>query len=99
MQIGRFTFAPPKPIGWQGVDLYGAGIYAILSGGSQWTVVYIGQSGDVGERVGPTHHKWTCWQRFPNLHVSFLSMPNSTERERLAIEGELIKQFNPPCNG
>lgn len=98
MKIGRFTFAPPKPIGSQGVNLYGAGIYAILSGGT-WTVVYIGQSGDVGERVGPSHHKWDCWQRSPNLHVAFLSMPGSTERERLAIEGELIREYRPRCNG
>lgn len=37
--------------------------------------------------------------RYPNLHVAFLAMPGSTERERLVVEGELIRQFNPPCNG
>lgn len=71
----------------------GAGVYIILK---QKTALYVGQTGDFSSRFRD-HHKEAAWNRQGADLMAVLSV--STERERLAIEADLIKAYNPTCNG
>jgi len=69
------------------------GVYLILK---QNTVLYVGQTGDLSERFD-AHHKESCWRRNQADRMAVKGV--STEKERLQIEADLIKAYNPTCNG
>lgn len=78
------------------------GVYAITratpnqSGGQTHTILYVGQTGDLSERFDD-HHKEDCFnKRSANCHCVHLE---ANEKTRLAIESDLIANYNPPCNG
>ncbi len=76
----------------------GPGLYVILDDAR--SIVYIGQSSKVRYRVGPSHHKWSCFHaRATNPHVAFLCMPRATKQSRTGLERVLIKIHQPSCNG
>ncbi|HBP17393.1 MAG TPA: hypothetical protein DEA08_06330 [Planctomycetes bacterium] len=95
------SFTDPVPVD-QGVNCPCAGVYIIIgkrSWEANWFAIYVGQTGDVDKRVGPSHHKWDCWrQKSSNPHVIFHAMRNSTEDQRRAVERALISALDPPCN-
>ena len=70
-----------------------SGVYVILK---QQLALYVGQTGDFSSRFRD-HHKEAAWTRQGADRMAVLGV--STERERLAIEADLIKAYNPPCNG
>ena len=78
------------------------GVYAITraesnaTGGATHTVIYIGQTGDLSERFDD-HHKAACFSR--NKANRICVHVEANEKTRLAIEADLIKSYNPPCNG
>ena len=78
------------------------GVYAVTraaanpSGGQTHSIVYIGQTGDLSERFD-AHHKGECFGRRGGTHMCVQVEGN--ERVRLAIESDLIANYNPPCNG
>jgi excinuclease UvrABC nuclease subunit len=69
------------------------GVYLILK---QNTVLYVGQTGDLLRRFD-AHHKEPCWLRHQADRMAVTGV--SGERERLQIESDLIKAYNPACNG
>ena len=82
-----------KPVG---------GVYAMTraipntTGGSNHSILYVGQTGDLSERFD-NHHKQECFtRRGANRHCA---MVEENEQARLAIEQDLIAAYNPPCNG
>lgn len=81
-----------------------AGIYAILAKRVDGTydIIYIGESGELGTRIGPNHHRWDCWQRHSGygLQFAYRLYPASgyTKDQRLEIEKRLIDLNNPICN-
>lgn len=66
-----------------------------LAGGGTHTTLYIGQTGDLSERFD-CHHKAPCWERRQANCISVLVEQN--EGRRLAIETDLVRAINPPCN-
>jgi excinuclease UvrABC nuclease subunit len=69
------------------------GVYLILK---QKTVLYVGQTGDLLRRFD-AHHKESSWRHHQADRIAVVVV--SSERERLQIESDLIKSYNPVCNG
>ncbi len=75
-----------------------SGVYVILGRNSQpepWTVVDIGESGTVRERV-ENHDRAPCWNR-QGYNQLAVAAYYCAEAQRMRIEQELRAQFNPPC--
>ena len=103
IKIGNYEFEGPWELS-QKDFLDRAGIYAILCYRLQAerpTVVYIGQSGEMGTRLA-NHERAACWRRNCSgaLYVAVLWTPSSTwtASQRRAVERRLIAQYNPVCN-
>ena len=84
-----------------------AGIYAIMYKQDVtrdlYTLVYIGESGNLNDRgFYQSHHRYNCWisragsER--NIYIGTYLMPNSTDEQRREIEGGLINRLDPACN-
>jgi len=80
-----------------------AAIYVILcvDKDGNWTVLDIGQTGELGERID-THDRKKCWaEKCPNnnIWVCVYKMPsdNYTKQDRLNLEKKIRNQYNPPC--
>ena len=58
--------------------------------------LYVGQTGDLSTRF-VDHHKESAWKKRGATHINILT--NSSERDRLQIEKDLIDGNNPCCNG
>ena len=82
-----------------GTDFKSVGaVYMVLRKGSQngnYDVLYVGQTGDLSERLD-NHHKKPCFNRNRKTHVG--AMAESAEARRLNIEADLIRNYNPGCN-
>jgi hypothetical protein len=70
---------------------------------NQYTLLYIGQTGDAQARLDKTHHKYSSWTQHMNngLFVAFQLLPSNqyTIEDRLRIESTLIYKYQPVCNG
>lgn len=71
------------------------GVYVVLKSATDGTI-YIGQTGDLSERFD-AHHKASCLDRYGKTHIGVHL--ESSEARRLAIESDLIANYQPPCNG
>ena len=74
-----------------------SGVYAILGkrdGGTHYSVIDIGESKSVKERV-ETHDRAPCW-RGRNMPL-LCAVYYCNEPERMKVERELRLAFNPPC--
>lgn len=60
------------------------------------TRIYVGQTGDLSERID-NHHKQDCFEENDANCICVHS--ESNEDKRLEIEADLIDNYNPPCNG
>lgn len=58
--------------------------------------IYIGETGDLSERFD-NHHKSDCFEKYKANCISVYA--NDSRKERLAIEQDLIANYQPPCNG
>lgn len=61
----------------------------------QWAALYVGQTGSLRKRI-PTHQRWPGAKRFGATHIH--ARVEWIERERLAIEADLIQGLQPPMN-
>lgn len=101
--IGKYSFDGPYSLDSKDfIDR--AAIYAILclnTSTNKYTVVYIGESGEVGTRLS-NHNKKYCWRNHcaTSLHVAIFYTPTNrySMEDRLRIESELIDQYDPDCN-
>ena len=76
-----------------------AGIYVIwCKTGEQWTVLDIGETTDVKERVS-NHDRADCWARHCSgkIYYSATYTPNLQQSGRIAIEQRLRDLTDPPC--
>jgi len=69
-------------------------VYVVLQTRSDG-LIYVGQTGDLSERFD-SHHKKDCFVRYGRTHVGV--HPEASERSRLAIEQDLLKNYRWPCN-
>lgn len=75
-----------------------SGVYVILgrsSHGVQWTVVDVGESGNVCERVD-CHDRSPHWKRQGHGELAVAAI-YCDEKNRMLIERELRQQFSPAC--
>ncbi len=63
---------------------------------SNFTILYIGQTGDLSIRFDD-HHKQACFDRNSKTHIGIHL--ESTESSRLAVEADLLANYSPVCNG
>ena len=59
-------------------------------------VIYVGQTGDCSERFD-AHHKADFVGVHSATHIGLLI--ENAEARRLAIETDLVGEYDPPCNG
>ena len=71
--------------------------FAKESSPGRWTPLYFGQTGDLSERFDD-HHKMGCAKRNGATHIH-AHVSEGGERARLDEESDLIKKWNPTCNG
>ena len=73
-------------------------VYAILKEAPimHYSVLYIGQTGDLRERFDG-HHKQACFDRNGKTHIA--AYPEPTESRRFNVEADLVRNYNPICNG
>lgn len=71
-------------------------VYAVLNqNGSNFTILYIGQTGDLSDRFD-NHHKQGCFDRHNKTHIAI--HPEPSESRRFDIEADLVRNYSPPCN-
>lgn len=82
-----------------------AAIYTIWTHDSvsdKYPLLYIGETGDLGQRIDKNHHKYQCWlnHAVAGLFIGIRLMPSSiyTQQQRKNEEQRLISLYNPPCN-
>lgn len=99
--IGDQTFVcvPLKDADFKDV----AAIYVILcvQQGGVWTVLDVGQTGELGTRID-SHDRRACWERNcpgKNIWVCVYPMPSSryTKEDRLEFEQSLRTKYDPSC--
>ncbi len=83
--------AYPKNSSWNAV----AGNYAILRQVSGGTVVYVGESANLRDRMA-CHHRQPCFDRNAWTHLAFRGEGSAVRR--LAIESDLMAKYKPTCN-
>lgn len=89
----QFTLYP-----WGTVFKPVCAVYAMLKLATDGTyyVQYVGQTGDCSERFD-FHHKESCFRSHGVTHIGLLI--ENSEQRRFAIETDLVRAYNPPCNG
>ncbi len=105
MKIGSYDFDGPFQLeNWNAPRR--AGVYCVLhkDNSNSYNVDYVGESEDLSDRGFPwNHHRSNCWVREAgsrsNVYITVYYMPSSTKQQRTAVESELIRQYNPTCNG
>ncbi|MHB8764583.1 MAG: GIY-YIG nuclease family protein [Deferrisomatales bacterium] len=75
------------------------GVYVVLKrrpgGRSTYDILYVGQTSDLSQR-SDDHHKQWCFDRNAKTHIGVRVV--STEQERLAIERDLLGNYQTACN-
>jgi hypothetical protein len=94
---GPFPFATAPKHSWSGI--YAVCAYDATWGPRPYRIIYFGESGNMAERVTPSHENFPAWVRAAgtrfNLYVAF---HNVTRLERMTVEKRLIEHYNPACN-
>ena len=71
-------------------------VYIILKkSDTNFSVLYIGQTGDLSERFD-NHHKRPCFDRHSKTHIGI--HPVSSKSHRFDIETDLVRNYSPVCN-
>jgi hypothetical protein len=89
------------PIGTAYRVIPGVYIFCKLALNGRWDPVYIGEAGDLNERVNVNlhlHHRWECIRRHSATHICTLHVPGN-DQQRLAIETDIRAATpNSLCN-
>ena len=78
-------------------DTPGNYIYSQESSPNRWRPVYIGETGSLRDRLAD-HEKERCATRNGATHIHAHTSSNDAPTRR-AEESDLIKKWNPVCNG
>ncbi len=72
------------------------GLYLVLKKQpGNYGILYIGQTGDLSERFD-NHHQSPCFTRNGKTHIAVRG--EGSEQRRLAIETDLIRNYQTSCN-
>jgi len=82
-----------------------SGVYALLchkhSEKHHYSILYIGEAGNVHERLtSGNHNGLKCAEKVCSnvLHFGVYDTIDLSRKERLEIEKDLTNKYNPPCN-
>jgi len=98
MSINIANYHAEGPFGNDNYLQPGSGVYVILGRRNitaSWTVVDIGESENIRERVA-NHNRALCWRGQGHSELSVAAI-YADERNRTIIERQLRSQYNPPC--
>ena len=71
-------------------------VYTVLKRNtSNFTILYIGQTGDLSDRFD-NHHKQSCFDRNGKTHIGIHL--ESSESRRFDIETDLVRNYSLVCN-
>ena len=71
-------------------------VYTVLKRNtSNFTILYIGQTGDLSDRFD-NHHKQSCFDRNGKTHIGIHL--ESSESRRFDIETDLLRNYSLVCN-
>ena len=71
-------------------------VYTVLKrSGTNSSILYIGQTGDLSDRFD-YHHKRPCFDRNGKTHIGIHL--ESAESRRIDIETDLVRNYSPICN-
>lgn len=71
-------------------------VYTVLKkSGTNYTILYIGQTEDLSERFD-NHHKQACFDRNGKTHIGVHAEPSETKR--FAKETDLVRNYKTSCN-
>lgn len=73
-----------------------SGVYAVVCAGSSTTLLDVGESADVRDRV-ENHDRKSCWKRNCSSTIKYAAHYISGEKERKKIEQAIRKQSKVPC--
>lgn len=72
------------------------GVYLVLKRKiSNYGILYVGQTGDLKQRFD-CHHKQGCFDQNAKTHIGVRAV--SSDKERLAIERDLLDHYKTTCN-
>lgn len=73
-------------------------VYAMskINANGNYVIIYIGQTGDLSSRP-LNHHKTDCFDK--NGAAKLLIRTEGNEKKRFEIETDLVRKYNPTCNG
>lgn len=73
------------------------GLYLVLKKqpDGRYAILYIGQTGNLSERFD-NHHQSACFTRNGKTHIAVRG--EGSEQRRLAIETDLIRNYQTSCN-
>lgn len=75
-----------------------AGLYIFAQSGPQgWRAIYIGQAGDLNDRLTNAHEKMPCIKENGATHLHLAVAPDD-EEVRKQQETDLIARWQPVCN-
>jgi hypothetical protein len=94
IKIGGYSF--DGPYGLTSSLEKRSGVYAILCEGSRTTLVDVGESADVRDRV-ENHDRKTCWKRNCSSTIKYAAYYVSGQEQRSKIEQAVRNQYHPPC--
>jgi len=71
-------------------------VYTVLKRNApNFSILYIGQTGDLSERFD-NHHQRSCFDRNGKTHIGIHL--ESSESRRFDIETDLVRNYSPTCN-
>ena len=62
--------------------------------GTTWTPLYIGETGELGTRISG-HEKWPCATQNGVTHIH---VHRVAAADRMRVETDLIRRWDPVCN-
>ncbi|MDF1871976.1 hypothetical protein [Vannielia sp.] len=98
MSINIGNYHAEGPFGNENYLQARSGVYVILGRkqtATNWSVVDIGESRDIRERVG-NHDRALCWRGQGHAELAVAAI-YADAQNRMVIERQLRTQFNPPC--
>jgi len=85
------------PIGAPFKDAAGNYIFAKETEANRWRPIYIGQTGSLRDRL-TSHEKEECARKNGATHIH-AHTNDKGEQARLDEETDLVRKWNPACNG
>jgi hypothetical protein len=105
---GGIEFSEPVPLTeWRAPYRSGLFVVTVRDAVAQprpYRAIYIGECGDFSDRRFPFRHPaYPCWLRLAGsderIFISSVPWPNSGPEQRRAAELQLVRQYQPECNG